>query len=71
MLFMVELSHAQSDEVFCELSLEDIPSCPAIQLQVPVYLYIIQMHKYFRREEKEHHNQLKCYGELQADSNTG
>lgn len=33
---MVELSHAQSDEVFCELSLEDIPSGPAIQLQVPV-----------------------------------
>lgn len=23
MLFMVELSHAQSDEVFCELSLEE------------------------------------------------
>lgn len=33
---MVELSHAQSDEVFCELCLEDFPSCPAIQLQVPV-----------------------------------
>lgn len=29
------------------------------------------MHKYFRREEKEYSNQLKYYGELQADSNTG
>jgi len=29
------------------------------------------MHKCFRREDKEYYNQLKCYGELQADTNTG
>lgn len=29
------------------------------------------MHKYFRRDNKEYYNQLKCYGELHADTNTG